>query len=274
MPISAETARVAEADLNEPSGAARAAALESFRARVHEAIGQEAAGRFGWALLAALRQSKWDAEQALKRVTRLADFASKHAAYFDGLTPEEFVGQAQIGMTSHLPTRNAKGELVMLINGKRIADYAKSYAMRDMLRYSVFYMTLLLQDEETQVHGAIILEDLHDYPIFALNSMKGMGPSGMKACFDWLGAAPLRLRGLYACRQPWYVGIMLALVKPFMPQKLRERTHLYGKDTAAMLAAAGLQPEQVPPEYGGTLADFDPAWYLKSTLEAGEVERT
>ena len=48
----------------------------------------------------------------------------------------------------------------MLIHGKKIADYAKSCTMRDMLRYSVFYMTLLLQDEDTQVHGAsIILED-------------------------------------------------------------------------------------------------------------------
>ena len=94
----------------------------------------------------------------------------------------------------------------------------------------------------------------------------------MKASFGWLGAAPLRLRGLYACRQPWYVGMMLRLVKPFMSAKLRVRTHLYGEDTAAMLAAAGLQPEQVPPEYGGTLAGFDPAWYLKGTIDAGSAE--
>ena len=91
----------------------------------------------------------------------------------------------------------------------------------------------------------------------------------MKATFGWLGAAPLRLRGLYACRQPRYVSVMLALVKPFMPKKLRERTHLYGEDTAAMLAAAGLRPEQVPPEYGGTLQGFDPAWYLKDEVGTG-----
>mmetsp|Transcript_76716 Transcript_76716/g.152084 ORF Transcript_76716/g.152084 Transcript_76716/m.152084 type:complete len:275 (-) Transcript_76716:209-1033(-) len=269
MPISADAARVAETDLNEPNGAERAAALASFQVNVKEAVGEEAASSFQWALLAALRQSKWDSDQALKRIKKLTEFASKNEQYFKDLAPEEFLGQAKIGMTSHLPTRNANGELVMLINGKKIADYAKSYTMRDMLRYSVFYMTLLLQDEETQVNGAIILEDLHDYPIFALNSMKGMGPSGMKASFDWLGAAPLRLRGLYVCRQPWYVGMMLTLVKPFMSKKLRERTHLYGQDTAAMLAAAGLQPEQVPLEYGGTLADFDPAWYLRGKIQSG-----
>ena len=205
MTIAAETAVVAAADLNEPNGAARAAVLDNFTASVKEAIGEEAAKSFEWAQLAALRQAKWDAEQALKRMKRLADFAAANAQYFEGLKPDEFIGQAAIGMTSHLPTRNSNGELVMLINGKMIAEYT----MHDMMRYSTFYMTLLLQDEETQVHGAIILEDLHEYPIFALNTMKGMGPSGMKASFDWLGAAPLRLRGIYACKQPWYIGMML-----------------------------------------------------------------
>ena len=293
MPISEASARVAETDLNEPAGEARAAVLASFTASVTEKIGEAAASRFDWALLACLRQSKWDTTKALEKVCKLSAFAVKNEQYFEGLSPDEFIGQAAIGMTSHLPTRTSNGELVLLINGQKLKDYARSYTMRDMLRYSVFYLMLLLRDEETQVNGCIILENLkvrplpfatrrlrscpvmmphscrcpfQDYPIFALNTMKGMGPTGMKASFDWLGAAPLRLRGLFACHQPWYVGMMLALVKPFMPKKLRERTHLYGNDTAAMLAAAGLQPEHVPRDYGGTLDDFDPGWYLKAQM--------
>ena len=58
---------------------------------------------------------------------------------------------------------------------------------------------------------------------------------------------------------------MLGLVKPFMSKKLRERTHLYGGDTTRMLVEAGLSPEAVPPEYGGTLEDFDPAWWLSDS---------
>ncbi len=56
--------------------------------------------------------------------------------------------------------------------------------------------------------------------------------------------------------------MMLALARPFMSKKLKERTHLYGSNTAKMLEEAGLRPEQVPPPYGGTLQGFDPAWYL------------
>ena len=261
-PLSSESRRHAEEALNEPTGEARAAALAKFTDEVTDAVGAEAARQFEWAILATLRQSKWDGEGALRRMKALCEFARRHAEYFEAADAEQFRAIAAIGLTSHLPTRTAKNELVMLIDGQKLRAFATAYTMRDMLRYSVFYMSLLLADETTQVHGAIILENLQDYPIFALNTMKGMGPSGMRASFEWLGASPLRLRGLYACKQPWYVAVMLALVKPFMSRKLKERTHLYGEDTATMLAEAGLQPEQVPPEYGGTLQGFDPAWFI------------
>ena len=261
-PLSSESRRHAEEALNEPTGEAREVALAKFTDDVTAAVGAEAVRQFEWAVLATLRQCKWDGESALKRMKALCEFAQRHAEYFEASDASQFRAIAAIGLTSHLPTRTSKNELVMLIDGQKLKAFAKAYTMRDMLAYSVFYMSHLLADETTQVHGAIILENLQDYPIFALNSMKGIGPSGMRASFEWLGASPLRLRGLYACKQPWYVGFMLALVKPFMSKKLKERTHLYGDDTATMLADAGLQPDQVPPEYGGTLQGFDPAWYI------------
>ena len=204
--LSAQSRQVAEVELNEPPQDAQAPILAQFRARVAAAVGSDLATRLEWATLATLRQSKWDLDKAFERMTKLAQFASTNASYFDGQSPAEFKGQACVGMISHLPTRTAKGELVLLIDGQKLREYARRYTMTDMLRYSVFYMAQLLQDEETQVHGAVILESLENYPVFALNTMKGMGASGMKASFDWLGAAPLRLRGLHACKLPWCVG--------------------------------------------------------------------
>ena len=84
--------------------------------------------------------------------------------------------------------------------------------------------------------------------------MKGMGPSGiLKASFDWLW-----VRHTTAATRPLHVPAAVVRghdarprEKPFISKKLRERTHLYGQDMAAMLAAAGLRPEKVPPECGG-----------------------
>lgn len=180
-------------------------------------------------------------------------------------------------MTSHLPSRNDRGQLVLLIHGEAMSALAKKHTMKDMLRFSVFYMRELICEEETQVNGVIILENLKDYPMSALNKMKGVGLSGIRASFDWLGVSPMRLRGIYGCHQPWYVGMMLAIARPFMSKKLRSRVTLFGKDTAAMLMEAGLAPEQVPPLFGGTLQGWEPNWHLKKpaaeqpTIEAVAV---
>jgi hypothetical protein len=74
---------------------------------------------------------------------------------------------------------------------------------------------------------------------------------------------PLRVRGIYACNQPWYVGVMLEMVSLFMSKKLKERIYLFDDNVGAMLVAAGLTANQVPPRFGGILEGFDYAWHLQ-----------
>ena len=76
----------------------------------------------------------------------------------------------------------------------------------------------------------------------------------------------MRLRGIYACHQPWYVNIMLALVRPFMSRKLRDRLKFFGSRQQDMLDAAGLRPEDVPELFGGAMQSWDPAWYLAGRI--------
>lgn len=265
--VSPKTAAKAQQELNEPQDATAAAAVvASLGDRVIEAQGAEEAARWEWALLATLRQCKWDEERAFESMNELSRFAAKRSALFQSLSAEEFLGQATIGMMSHLPTRNERGELVLLVNGEALSELAREHTMQDLLRFSVWYMSRLMRDEETQVNGVVIIENLRNYPMMALNRMQGAGPTGVKASFEWLSASPLRLRGIYAIHQPWYVGAMLAMARPFMSKKMRDRVALFGDDTAAMLGAAGLLPEQVPPEYGGTLGGFDTAWYVREQM--------
>lgn len=264
MPLDAATKAKAKEELHEPDDTAPGLAV--LRSKFAEAVGAEEAERFEWALLATLRQAKWDQAKALDKMNALHKFSRKHAELFDNLTPDEFLGQAAIGVTSHLPTRNDRGELVLLVHGQAMSALARKHTMRDLLRYSVFYMRELMTDEQTQVNGVIIVENLKNYPMTALNKMSGAGLSGMRASFDWLGVSPMRLRGIYGCHQPWYVGLMLGLVKPFMSKKLRERVRLYGSNVSDMLQAAGLRPEDVPELYGGTLQGWEPDWHLKQLI--------
>jgi len=176
--------------------------------------------------------------------------------------------QAELGVNTYLPTRNDRGELVVLLECEKLNAFVKNFNQTDMLRFSVFLMMRLAQDRDME-KGVIILENLKDYPMTAGMRLQGASYGGMKANWEWLKASPMRLKGIYGCYQPFYIPLMMAMVKPFMSKKLRDRVALFGSDTAAMLAAAGLRPDQVPPEYGGTLEGFDPAWYLRGESNSG-----
>lgn len=261
MTISEASKQKAIAELNEPSNIDEV--LTSARERVIELIGADEQRRFEWALLAMLRQTKWDVDRAVDKMVALSAYAAKNPHCFVDATATEFIGQASVGMMSHLPTTNSRGELVLLVDGEKLTPYAKDYNLTEMLRFSVFYMSVIMADEETQVNGVIIVENLQNYPMMALSRMAGTSLAGIKASFDWMNLSPLRVRGIYAFYQPWYIGMMLGMTKPFMSKKLKERVYLFGDDVAAMLAAAGLTPEQIPPRFGGTLENFDYAWHLR-----------
>jgi hypothetical protein len=77
------------------------------------------------------------------------------------------------------------------------------------------------------------------------------------------------LKGIYGCHQPLHVNMLMGALKPFLIPKLRSRVGLFGGDTGAMLAAAGLDPLYVPSDFGGTNDAFDFAWYLRAELPEG-----
>ena len=69
---------------------------------------------------------------------------------------------------------------------------------------------------------------------------------------------PIRIGRFVVVRQPVIMSAMLALCKPFMPTKMRERMVLLGADVHRVLEYYA--PEHVPPSLGGTLEHDDDAW--------------
>ena len=68
---------------------------------------------------------------------------------------------------------------------------------------------------------------------------------------------PARVKGLHLINQPWYVSMLLAIVRPFMKQKLRDRlTH--GADLSSLHEY--IDPEQLPAEFGGPEFRGTNAW--------------
>jgi hypothetical protein len=185
MPLLPASQLKASEELNEPSNPDEV--IAQAHGLVLELIGAEEQQHFEWALLAMLRQAKWDIHQAAKKIYVLLAYAGRHPKLFQDASAGEFIRQAGVKMMSHLPARNSWGELVILVDGEKFSPYAREYTLTDMLRFSVFYMSVIMHDKETQaaqVSGVVIVENLENYPLTALSRMSGTSLSGIKACFD------------------------------------------------------------------------------------------
>ena len=112
-----------------------------------------------------------------------------------------------------------------------------------------------------QVFGASIYENFEGFSL--LQSVKlnaTMPPSVMRANFHYIQkCAAYRLGGIWVAKQPRFMNIMWALVRPFMSAKLRERVHLLGPEVSRF--AAEMDAAALPAEFGGSLEEDPMAWF-------------
>jgi hypothetical protein len=155
--------------LLDPNSAEAKDKLKKLQQELLLKVGLISSERLQWSIQATMIQSKWDETKALARLCELDRFMKQHPELFDDLTPEEFVKQAELGMTSYLPTRNSRGQLVILLHAEKLNDFVRHFNQTDMLRFSVYLMMKQMAETETQVNGVIILENLYNYPMMAVN---------------------------------------------------------------------------------------------------------
>lgn len=115
--------------------------------------------------------------------------------------------------------------------------------------YKTFLMILekLIEDEEVQVHGISILDN-----------MKGMswhlGYAFLRC--EQLGALtelqdsfPIRFKGFHMFNQPWYLSMIMAVVRPFLSQKNRDRIQAHGENYQALHNY--IEKTYLPENFGG-----------------------
>ncbi|KAM6171144.1 alpha-tocopherol transfer protein isoform 2-T2 [Erethizon dorsatum] len=65
----------------------------------------------------------------------------------------------------------------------------------------------------------------------------------------WRDSFPLKVRGIHLINEPVIFHAVLSMIKPFLPEKIKERIHMHGNNYKPSL----LQyfPDILPLEYGG-----------------------
>ncbi|XP_065196878.1 clavesin-1-like [Sycon ciliatum] len=241
-PTVAEKARV---ELNE-TDQSRMTALQELRERLPERM----AKKTDVELKKFLRVAKLDVGKAHSRLVAYDKFRKEHSDMFENLTAEEILPVLEAGVLLVLKERDTEGRRIFIFNYSRW-DTSK-ISLPDIQRAFLFLMEVLSLDEETQVGGMYFLQNLADY---SFTHSYQFTPALLRRALVGVQTFPVRLGGGTFVNEPFYYSVLWKLCKPFMSEKLRDRTHFCGSNVAAI--HEHVNPDALPEYFGGKANEED-----------------
>lgn len=257
--ISGETLEKARRELREDPDK-RAEAVEELRAKIAEAKsdpeyeGVEFSRDDGPFLLRFLRARKFDAERATLLYCNYYKFRHKYAHLLGDMHPQAVDHVLRSGIMGVTDLRRRDGSVAIQLCPGRWDPETTPFT--DNFKTLILLLEKLIEDEENQIHGFTIINNQSDVPfstIFKLaqseQMKRGVFPELLQESF------PGRFKGMHLVNQPWYVSLVLGIIRPFMKQKMKDRLFLHGVDHESLYEY--FDPELLPPSLGGSGSEFE-----------------
>ena len=210
-------------------------------------------------LLMFLRARKFDVDKALQLYVNYHSFRQKHASMLEDLNIKAVEHVLHSGVIKVLSSRFVDGSKAICVYPGKWDSVSVPFV--DNFRATLLILDRLVEDEETQVHGFSVIYDFTDSSIMSMLKVaqselitKGVLMELLQESF------PARFKGVHLIKQPWYISIVLSVIRPFMKQKLRERILGHGYDFDSLHKY--IDSEGLPEELGGISTDFDATFAL------------
>ncbi|XP_030067816.1 alpha-tocopherol transfer protein-like [Microcaecilia unicolor] len=206
-------------------------------------------------LLRFLRARKFDYDRALQLLVKYHGCRRDWPEVFNNLKPSAIKPVLDSGFLTVLPCSDTKGQRIVCIRPGRWSP--SNYPITENIR--AIYLTLekLIQSEETQVNGIIILAD---YNGVGLSQASHFGPFMAKKVIGILqDGFPIRIKAVHVINEPRIFKGIFAILKPFLKEKIVNRFFLHGSDLSSL--HRNIPRTILPVEYGGTAGNMDiSAW--------------
>ncbi|XP_077990730.1 alpha-tocopherol transfer protein-like [Glandiceps talaboti] len=222
-------------------------------------------------LLRFLRNKKFDVDRAYKMLLHYYDCRRKYPQLFTKYRPSAYKHIYELGMQRICPGRDSEGRLVMVGSlGKFDLD---QYSVNDMMAAFLIVTDKILEDEETQVNGLVVVGDYEGMTMKMFTKLGGPTTSKMKNDI-FMNAMPLRMKAIHYIRQPDIFETIFNIIRPMIPDKIYKRIHFHGKDYGTL--HDHVSSNILPTDFGGKLTDKEynyMDWFNKLLQCDAEFER-
>ncbi|XP_028284245.1 alpha-tocopherol transfer protein [Parambassis ranga] len=197
-------------------------------------------------LIKFLRARDFDVELSLKLLLNYQRWRKESPEISGCLSPSSVLGLLNMSYHAVLPQRDRAGSRVLIY---RIGQWnPKDWSAFQVFRVSLMTSEIISRETETQMRGLKAIFDLQGW---SLSHALQITPSLARKISSVLSDSfPLKVRGIHLVNEPMFFGPVFAMIRPFLPDKIKQRVHMHGADFQDSLRKC-FPPDMLPTEYGG-----------------------
>ncbi|XP_006822515.1 clavesin-2-like [Saccoglossus kowalevskii] len=212
-----------------------------------------------------LRARKYDIVEAFKVYARYFEYRQHNKLMFTNFsTSDPEIRQALIdGFPSVLENHDHFGRKILILNAANWETWRYPYV--HILRALLLSLEYLIQDQEIQVHGFVIIID---WTAFTFKQAARLSPALMKLTIEGLqDCFPARYAGIHFVNQPWYVEAAFTICRPFLKQTTKEKIFLHGNNLTTL--HHHIHKEILPTELAGLMPAYNIERFAREIIESG-----
>ncbi|KAG8442003.1 hypothetical protein GDO86_010972 [Hymenochirus boettgeri] len=198
-------------------------------------------------LLRFLRARDFCIDQAFKLLKNYHKWREECPEITANLCPSSLLNLYRAGYHAVLKSRDDSGSKVLVY---RIEQWEpKEFTAYEVFRVSLITSELIVKEEETQRNGIKAIFDLQGWRlVHAFQITPSMAKRIAGVMTD---SFPLKVRGIHLINEPLLFHPVFAIIRPFLPDKIKERVHMHGSNYIPSLHQH-FPSSILPPEYGGS----------------------
>lgn len=169
------------------------------------------------------------------------------------------------GFPSILEERDRRGRKVLIFYTSNWDP--NLYSLEVVYRAFLLSLEKLLEDKQNQSQGFIVIVD---WTNFTLRQSSHLTPKTLKLMIEGLqDCFPAQFKAIHFIAQPWYVEAALAVIKPFLKEKTRNRIKLHGGNLSTLHEC--ITKDILPTELGGEGPSPNPLNWYHTLIESSQT---